>query len=292
MSNDSVETDTDADETRDPDEPCFGQVTAGVYRNADPEVIWKAFQYAIRHGLPGENPMIALMFVRIAETFPKVREHLESVAPKASELEQSALKMVLDPPEQLKAGAYLPEEVESPGELDLCWGEFLVTGNVEVVKKIIAVLDRPDRTRPFVDGVLANQPDVGADVADGTAQPKLDSDSNEGNEADGLALNEEDRAQLAQVGIMIGRRDESGPLTVLSPGDLDFLLWIGLKTQTPAAAKIVQAMDESLLVHMSTKGAALWSLQSNAAQHGTVRLLCIDEAKQAGGFGRSLLNVE
>lgn len=287
MSNDSADVDASDDTTLDPDQPCFAQVTAGVYRNADPEVIWKALQYAIRHGLPGENPLIALMFVRIVETFPKVREHLESVAPTASELEQLALKMVLDPPEQLKAGSYLPDKVESPGELDLCWSEFLVTGDIEVVKKVIAVLDYPDGTRPYINEILANQPDEEVDDANETDQTKPDSDAE-----NPLTLNEEERAQLAQVGIMIGRRDESGPFTVLSPGDLDFLLWIGLKTQNAAGAKIVQAMDASLQVHLSTKGAALWSLQSNAAKHGTVRLLCIDEAKQPGGFGRSLLNVD
>lgn len=286
MSNDSAENEKTDGATPDPDEPCFAKVTAGVYRAADPEVIWRAFQYAIRHRLPGENPMIALMFVRIVETFPAVREHLESVAPSASELERSALKMVLDPPEQLRNAAYLPDKVESPGELDLCWSEFLVTGDIEVVKKMVAVLDRPDQTRSFLNTVLADESDGdtgNCDEGNGTTPDP--------EEQTRFSINEEDRAQFAQVGIMIGRRDDTGPFVVLSPGDLDFLLWIGLKTQNAACTKVLQAMDEATQVHMSTKGAALWSLQANAAQHGTVRLLCIDEAKQPG-FGRSLLNVE
>ena len=91
---------------------------------------------------------------------------------------------------------------------------------------------------------------------------------------------------------MIGRREDTEPFQVLSSGDLDLLMWIGLKTQNPTCQNVARAMDEALLVKMSTKGAALWSLQSNAGQHGTVRLLCIEEAKKPGGFGRSLLNVE
>ena len=82
---------------------------------------------------------------------------------------------------------------------------------------------------------------------------------------------------------MIGQREDTEPFQVLSSGDLDLLMWIGLKTQNPTCQNVARAMDEALLVKMSTKGAALWSLQSNAGQHGTVRLLCIEEAKKPGG---------
>ena len=56
---------------------------------------------------------------------------------------------------------------------------------------------------------------------------------------------------------MIGRREDTEPFQVLSSGDLDLLMWIGLKTQNPTCQNVAGAMDEALLVKMSTKGAAL-----------------------------------
>ena len=275
MSNDPANLDPSGAAPPDPDAVHFAKVTAGVYRSADPEVVWKAIQYAIRHKLPSENPIIALMFVRIAETFPEVADYLNEVKSKASETEQSALKLILDPPAEIQNGAYLPEKVESPGELDLCWSEFLVTGDIATIEKVVAVLDEPDHTRRFLNEVLTGK------------STAADSESGER-----LELTEEDRDQLAGVGIVIGRQEDGGAFQVLSPGDLDLLMWIGLKTKIATCTRIVRSMGESLVTRMATKGAALWSLQSNAGQHGTVRLLCIEAAKQPGGFGRSLLNVQ
>ena len=56
---------------------------------------------------------------------------------------------------------------------------------------------------------------------------------------------------------MIGRREDTEPFQVLSSGDLDLLMWIGLKTQNPTCQNVARAMDEALLVKMSTKGATL-----------------------------------
>ena len=117
---------------------------------------------------------------------------LKSVASDASEVEQSALKMMLDPPEPLRNAAYLPDVVESAGELDLCWGKFLVTGDIGAVEKVIAVLDKEDATRPFLDEVLASG-DGDADQLEGPDESSTKK----------LVLTAEDRNQLALVGIMI-----------------------------------------------------------------------------------------
>ena len=46
---------------------------------------------------------------------------------------------------------------------------------------------------------------------------------------------------------------------------------------------------EQTQIHVANKGAAIWSLQANAQQHGAIRLLCEEEASRPGGFGRQLI---
>ena len=73
-----------------------------------------------------------------------------------------------------------------------CWGEFLVTGDIGAVEKVIAVLDKEDATRPFLDEVLASG-DGDADQLEGPDESSTKK----------LVLTAEDRNQLALVGVMI-----------------------------------------------------------------------------------------
>lgn len=243
----------------------FEQVASGVYRRVDPETVWQALQYAVRNELMVKNPTIMILFIRIAEVYATIREDLAERHSKVKAQEAAAIKLILDSPAEVRDAAYLPDVIGSPGEMDLCWGEFLVTGNTDVIKRVINVLDRDDLTRKFVDEQLQD------------TQPES------------LSLNDSERTTLAQAGITLGLETDAGPDVILSEGDVDILLWFGVKNGSEVCSKILKAMPEQTQLHVANKGAAIWSLQANAQQHGSIRLLCEEEANRPGGFGRQLI---
>lgn len=243
----------------------FEQVASGVYRNADSGTIWRALQYAVHNELMVKNPTIMILFIRIAEIYSEVREDFSERRSTAEDQEAAAIKLILEPPPELRSAAYLPDAIESPGEMDLCWGEFLVTGAVGIINRVIEVLDRKDLTRKFVDEQLQQ------------------------TSPEALALSDSERTELAQVGITLGLEQDEGPDVVLSDGDVDILLWFGVKSGNAVCSKILKAMPEPTQIHVANKGAAIWSLQANSQQHGKIRLLCEEESSRSGGFGRQLI---
>jgi hypothetical protein len=251
------------DDSRDP-AACFAEVTSGVYRRVDVESVWSAIEYAVTHRLPAENPTIMFMFIRIAGFYPQVHEHLVTRRSAANHEMQLALELILNPPEGLRNAEYLPEEIQSPGEMDLLWSEFLVTGLTEPIEKVVSVLDREDRTRPLLHWALSS------------------------DDSDSLAIGENELAEFASIGVALGKED--GRWQVVSPGDLDILLWFGVKDQKPTCLKVFQSMSDGDRIHIANKGAAMWSLKANASQHGTIRLFCEEQSKVEGGRGRLLIN--
>jgi len=251
-------------ETEDPGADAFAQVASGVYRSFSAELVWVALEYAMEHQLFLRNPAVMLTFVRIAEVYPAAREFLAEKRTSAKPLFQAQLKAVLEPAAELRDARFLPDSIQSPGEMDLCWAEFLVTGKTAVVERILEVLDRPDRTRDFLAAELSG-------------------------ESAALVLSDAEKQELQRYGIGLGKLSEGGAWAVMTPGDTDVFLLLGVKDQDPICKKVFEAMDEALRLHVACKGAALWSLQANTATHGTIRLFCEEAAKQPGGFGRSLL---
>lgn len=256
-----------ASEKAEPDDPragAFAQVASGVYRCFSPDLVWAAMEYAVEHQLFLRNPTIMLMFVRIAEVYPAAKELFAEKKAVAQTTFQSPLAAVLEPPVEVRGARYLPDSIQSPGEMDLCWAEFLVTGKTAVVERIIEVLDRPDRTRDFLSAQLSTAPE----------DP---------------VLSDDEKQELQRYGIGLGKLSDDGAWTVMTPGDTDVFLSLGVKDQDPTCKKVFDAMHEELRLHVACKGAALWSLQANAATHGVIRLFCEEAAKQTGGFGRTLL---
>ncbi|WP_233215408.1 hypothetical protein [Rhodopirellula bahusiensis] len=266
MSHESAAAPSSSERSAEPnlDSTKFAEVTSGVYRRFDAESVWMALRYAIGQQLFEENPTIMLMFVRIAEIYPEAHARLQEIRSQESGPLRQAIDLIVDPPNELREAKYLPDSIQSPGEMDLCWAEFLVTGKTEVITKIVAVLDRDDRTREFLNQTLSSEtPD--------------------------LLLSDAERTELQQFGIGIGKLSEDARWEVMTPGDCDLFLWLAIKDQNATCSRILHAMDESLKLHLASKGAALWSLQANATQHGTIRLLCEQASKHPGGFGRKLL---
>ncbi len=242
----------------------FAEVTAGVYRRFDAESVWMALRHTVNHQLHSENPTIMLMFVRIAEVHPDAADYLRDQQPTCDGALSQAIDLVLNPPEDLRGASYLPDKIGSPGEMDLCWSEFLVTGDSEVIQKVVSVLDREDVTRVFL-------------------RERLSAAENP------IELTEQQRMELQQFGIGIGALVDDGGWDVMTPGDTDVFLWLGVKEQNATCVEILQAMTDEQKIHVANKGAALWSLQANANQHGKIRILCENAAQAEGGFARKLL---
>ncbi|MEM8733889.1 MAG: hypothetical protein AAGG44_06700 [Planctomycetota bacterium] len=252
-------------DTDDAGARAFEQVASGVYRRTEPEVVWQALQYAVRNELMVKNPTIMILFIRVAEVYAAIRDDLAGRRAESDAQEAAAIKLILEPPPELRNGAYLPDAIQSPGEMDLVWGEFLVTGDTNVIKRVVQVLDRDDLTREFIDQRLQE------------------------SNPDSLTLSDDERTSLAQVGVTLGLEADPGPDVVLSDGDIDILLWFGVKNGNAVCTKILNAQPEAMKIHVANKGAAIWSLQANSQQHGSIRLLCEEEAKRPGGFGRQLI---
>lgn len=272
----------------------FADVASGVYRRFDPETFAAAIRYAVARALPAENPTIMLMFVRIAEHYPAAVPPLRSWRDSTDGALRQAIDLILDPPPEIKQAAYLPGTIQSPGEMDLCWAEFLVTGETENVEKIIDVLDRDDRTRRWLDerlgGLLGGAADADFAKADFNDAPKHDAPKH-----DVFELDADKREALQRIGIVVGKSIDQTAWEIMTPGDTDLLLWLGVKNQDPVCSDILQSMDETLQIHIATKGAALWSLQANASVHGRVRSICqaatavSDDSREPKTFGRKML---
>lgn len=252
------------DSTADQDAAKFAEVASGIYRRFDAEAVSMALQHAVREQLFSQQPTIMLMFVRIAEIYPAAAATLRQQQSDVSGPLRQAIDLILDPPQDIRDAKYLPHSIQSPGEMDLCWAEFLVTGKTEIVHKIVSVLDREDQTREFLNTQLTNEPG-------------------------GLQLSDTERMELQQFGIGLGKPTDDSHWQVMTEGDTDLFLWLGIKDQNKLCLRVFEAMNDSQKLHIANKGAALWSLQANATQHGAIRLLCNEAAEADGGFGRKLL---
>ncbi len=256
----------------DPNAAHFAQVSSGIYRRIVPQSVWLALSYAVRHRLAAENPTIMMMFVRIAEVYPEVRQYLQQQLASADRSQRTALDLIFNPPPGIRDAEYLPDQIQSPGEMDLCWSEFLVTGSVDPITKVVQVLDREDMSRRLIDTWIVD------------------------DDPSGIAFDEEEMNQLANVGIALGRKAVAGddasdaPWQIMSPGDVDVLLWFGVKDKVPACMRIFDHMDDEQRLHLAVKGAAMWSLRANAAQHGKIRLFCEQQSKLPGGSARQLID--
>ena len=243
----------------------FKRVTAGFYRDADPDVAAEALAYVIDSDLPDQDPTLLLMFARMAEVYPEVRSSFSQLIPSLGPEAQKTVQLLVDLPEQLKAENYLPSSVMNPQALDLCWSEFLVTGAVEIVSQIIAVLDWEDLTRLLIDESLTN-PDSAA-----------------------IRLSAPQWQSFGELGILIGTTDSVRHPHIAVAGDIDLLIWRGLQKKHEASTLVLRQLQEEQVAHVATKGAAFWSLKSNSDQHAAVRELCDSESRVAGGEGRRYL---
>ena len=161
----------------------------------------------------------------------------------------------------LNGGAFpqfnpLTREIRDGADLDILWAEFFVTGNKEPILKIIDTLGWPDRFKSrLLDWSVKKH------------------SNNEKRVLDRL-LNQETRMNV-----------DLDRMNIKDMTDLDCLFSAQLQFRQPDKKRresikklrnILNITDEDIL-YMVVKGAALWSLQSNAQQHPKVLEYCKQE---------------
>jgi hypothetical protein len=152
-------------------------------------------------------------------------------------------------------------------DLDLLWVEFSVTGSKAPVVRIVDVLERADRLRQRLDEWLQSQA-VGSPA--------------------------ERKRVEEHLATILGISFDPADTQIVTESDLDTLSMLrelGFSNEKFEAVKealpFTLSMDD--LHYMSVKGAAAWSLASNAQQHALVLEVCKDEWEKRDGRAKLLL---
>ncbi len=158
--------------------------------------------------------------------------------------------------------------VRTPKDLDLLWVEFSLTGEARPIEKILDVLDQPDRVRDRVMEWLARD------------------------------RSEEEVARVVGLLEAIGISYDRSTNRVVTSGDLDVLSASHLQRtsmQSPQARPFMALsqlihLGRADIVHIAIKGAAAWSLWSNAQTHPQLVAICEQQLDKRSGGSWHLLN--
>ena len=148
-------------------------------------------------------------------------------------------------------------DIEKSSELDYYWSEFFITGNIEPVRKILNVMQWPDRTRIKL-----------ADFLKGAASEKE---------------KEKISATLKPFDIQIEGNE------ILSQQDLDISISEGIMLKNlgqifQEIKKQIPYTDEDI-TYFATKGVASWAMNSNAGQHEKIQRFLESQIPTLNGSG-------
>ncbi len=171
--------------------------------------------------------------------------------------------------------APLVRPVSTPADLDLLWCEFLATGSVEPVLRIIDVLERPDHVRSKLEDWLQ---------ATSHRRPRR------GFSIPAKILRRLLIRRLWTKASILCDPHRGG---VLSPQDLDcHCMTTGWDLDRERAVRIAKLLPVNLYgedAYIGLKAVARWSLASHAHQHAVIFELCESEAAKRTGRCRTLL---
>jgi hypothetical protein len=154
----------------------------------------------------------------------------------------------------------LSTPIESPEILDFLWAEFMKSGNVAAVLRIVSVLDWEDHVRNHLQSWLREiRPAM-------WARP----------------LYRDYRKLLIRCCFPIDydQRSIDGPI------DLDLHVALLARNGKLKFAELPISLSTQELMQLAIKSGALWSLLSIAQQNDNVALLCDQESKKPGGAAR------
>jgi serine/threonine protein kinase len=141
--------------------------------------------------------------------------------------------------------------IEWGGDLDFKWMEFIVTGSKDAVRRIISVLDWPDRIREKLQAWLEKKPILG--------------------------ILSRRRYQANKLREFAGIECDLHRCQIETADDLDCLSMASRERWEAMRNALPFRLSEVDVVYISTKEAARWSLGSFARQHPSVLEVCLEE---------------
>lgn len=214
---------------------------AGYYRDPDPQVAVQALVETLQ-GNGVAEPGTLQIFSLASKLFETIAGELKIVADGNASLREPIQKI-------LAARGSIPDPATSPiggpGDLDFLWGAFLLTGDAGLVRRIALQLEREDRTLALLRTWFRSTPWFPWARRRKSTQI----------------------GRLGEFGFVL---DAEAPL-LGNVMDLDLLVWRLMAEGLQVRQELPFACSDDFIAHLATKGAACWSLQSNAQQHQRVR---------------------
>lgn len=212
---------------REPDPALAADALADFFAlpNAAANPAWRMFVVAARH-----DPAIAAAFSALAGARPQLTDTITSILAAAND---AGLPDPLNMP------------IAEPGDLDVVWSAFLVSGADAPVKRILDVVQGEDRTLAALDRWVR---------------------------APGLLSFFSRPGQLKRLNAAGLATDTSQP-RLGNTVDVDLHVWKLMSAGWQARTELPFPLPDDHVLHLAIKGAACWSLQSNAVQHPAVARL-------------------
>ncbi|MGV3624855.1 MAG: hypothetical protein ACO1OB_28805 [Archangium sp.] len=227
----------------------FDEVLQSFYREPDVASALEAFDEVSRE--PESQLYTLYAFTLMAKVNTDFRAGLTS---RHGQLVDAVLRGV--PP--------LEDAPPGPEALDLLWTEFFVTGSLDPVRRIVAVLDEPDLVRERLTSWLQH---IGIGPEGGTEFMKY------------LPL-----FQRLAFPIVFSESRVDGPV------DLDLTVAITARNGQLQFTELPIELTKPELIRIAAKGAAVWSLRGIGARHEVIAKVCAEESKKPGGAARLLLS--
>lgn len=219
----------------------------GYYKRPEPSLARDAF---LEFGQTANHASLPVLPFAIAFACDRrIRQAIEDFGPLTAS-SKTLFERVLAASDVLPDPATMP--IREPSDLDALWAFFLTTGAGIPVQRIAAVLNSDDQMSDLVQQWL-EKPGILS------AASRLRS-----------------KARLIHVGIL----SQQGAIP-RSERDLDLHVWKLMSQGFQVRTELPFALTDGYIQHLALRGAACWSLQSNAQTHELVREVYLQSPRAA-----------
>lgn len=228
-------------------------VIQSFYRAPDPQRAIRAFDAFLT--APQLSVSTLHAFSRMAIRSPEIREGFASMRSRNPRVVDAILRG-FDDPEFPRVGSGAP----SPEEMDLLWVEFFITGDLAPVRRVLGILDEPDRVREHLTAWLRET---------GTG-----------------FWGKRKFARFLPVFSRCAFPIRFEQSSIDGPVDLDLSVALTAKAGQLKFAELPFQLSTLELTRIAAKSAALWSLRTLAASHPVIADFCEQESGRPGGAAR------
>jgi serine/threonine protein kinase len=269
----------------------FEQLTTFFYQSSEPGKIPAALEFFVNSefladygrtttgGGSHRAELFKYFFAKVAALHPSVLCGYEALCTRpdisltARRFIQGLLTRIAEP--RSPSSSALERPIQSGSDLDFLWYEFIVTGNKDAVRRIISVLDWPDRIRDKLRSWLGRW--------------------------NLLSLFSHREHKVNQLRDIVGIVCDWHRHEIWTDEDLDCLsLMEGMQLSGPERWKAVREalpfpLSQADFAHIGAKACAKWSLTSNTLRHEVVFQVCREELENRRvqrGMGRTIRILE